>query len=59
MLTMSIKKWHAVPGYESLFEIHDCREAGFEDYFSKPVKLSALLEAVEHAFKKLERWEER
>jgi len=56
---MSIKKWHAVPGYESLFEIHDCREAGSEDYFTKPVKLSALLEAVEHAFKKLERWEER
>lgn len=50
---------HAVTGYASLFEIHDCREAGFEDYFTKPVNLSDLLEAAEHAFKKLERWKKR
>jgi CheY-like chemotaxis protein len=50
---------HAVTGYASLFEIHDCREAGFEDYFTKPVNLSDLLAAAEHAFKKLERWKER
>jgi CheY-like chemotaxis protein len=50
---------HAVTGYGSLFEFHDCREAGFEDYFTKPVNLSELLAAAEHAFKKLERWEER
>jgi CheY-like chemotaxis protein len=47
---------YAVTGYASLFEIHDCREAGFEDYFTKPVDLSVLLEAADHAFKKLERW---
>jgi CheY-like chemotaxis protein len=50
---------HAVTGYASLFEMHDCREAGFEDYFTKPVNLSDLLAAAEHAFKKLERWKER
>ena len=47
---------YAVTGYASLFEIHDCCEAGFEDYFTKPVDLSVLLEAADHAFKKLERW---
>ena len=47
---------YAVTGYASLFEIHHCREAGFEDYFTKPVDLSVLLEAADHAFKKLERW---
>jgi CheY-like chemotaxis protein len=50
---------YAVTGYASLFEIHDCREAGFEDYFTKPVDLSVLLEAADHAFKKLERWKKR
>ncbi|MEA3360120.1 MAG: response regulator [Thermodesulfobacteriota bacterium] len=49
----------AVTGYASLFELSDCREAGFEDYFTKPVNLSDLLEAAEHAFKKLERWGKR
>lgn len=47
---------YAVTGYASSFEIHDCREAGFEDCFTKPVNLSVLLEAADHAFKKLERW---
>ncbi len=47
---------HAVTGYTSLFELHDCREAGFEDYFRKPVNLSELLSAADQAFRKLERW---
>ncbi len=47
---------YAVTGYSSLFELGDCRDAGFEDYFIKPVKLSDLLEAAEYAFKKLARW---
>jgi DNA-binding response OmpR family regulator len=37
----------------------DCREAGFEDYFVKPVVLEELLEAAEHACKKVERWKRR
>lgn len=49
----------AVTGYASLFELTDCRDAGFEDYFTKPVGLSQLLDAAAHAFKKLERWKER
>ncbi|SPD73080.1 Response regulator receiver protein [uncultured Desulfobacterium sp.] len=30
---------HAVTGYGSLFELASCREAGFDDYFSKPVNV--------------------
>lgn len=47
---------YAVTGYASIFEIHDCRQAGFEDYFIKPVRKRALLDAAKQAFKKLERW---
>ena len=50
---------YAVTGYASLFELSDCREAGFEDYFTKPTSLVDLLEAAGHAFKKLERWKKR
>ena len=50
---------YAVTGYVSLFELSDCRDAGFEDYFTKPASLSDLLEAAEHAFKKLARWRKR
>ncbi len=47
---------YAVTGYNSLFEFTDCREAGFDDYFSKPVNLSVLLKTAEHAFETLDRW---
>jgi CheY-like chemotaxis protein len=50
---------YAVTGYARLFELHSCREAGFEDYFIKPVKLSDLIEAAEHAFQKVTRWKKR
>ena len=46
----------AVTGYSSLFELTDCREAGFEDYFTKPVDLNDLLEAADGAAAKLNRW---
>jgi CheY-like chemotaxis protein len=49
----------AVTGYASLFELVDCREAGFEDYYIKPVSLQALCESAHQAFKKLERWKAR
>ncbi len=49
----------AVTGYASLFELSDCREAGFEDYFTKPVSLKILLEEVGHGFNKIARWKSR
>lgn len=50
---------YAVTGYASMYELTNCREAGFEDYFTKPVKLSLLEQAADHAFKKLDRWKQR
>lgn len=37
----------------------DCRDTGFEDYFTKPASLYDLLEAAERPFKKLARWRRR
>jgi len=58
------KEWpmaiaYAVTGYASLFELSECRDAGFEDYFTKPAKLQDLMDAAEYAFKKLARWKKR
>lgn len=47
---------YAVTGYASLFQLSDCRDAGFDDYFKKPVRLPVLLEAAEDAFNKIDRW---
>jgi DNA-binding response OmpR family regulator len=47
---------HAVTGYASLFELTDCKEAGFDDYFKKPVKIKVLVKAAQDAFEKLGRW---
>ncbi|MDA8123604.1 MAG: response regulator, partial [Deltaproteobacteria bacterium] len=50
---------YAITGWSGLFEIEECREAGFDDYFKKPVALDLLFKAVEDAFDKLNRWEKR
>ena len=50
---------HAVTGYRSLFELAECRAAGFDDYFTKPVKLERLLKAAAEAFERLDRWTSR
>ena len=50
---------HAVTGYSSLFELSDCREAGFDDYFTKPVDLKLLVKAAGNAFDKIHRWKKR
>jgi len=50
---------YAVTGYASLFDLNECREAGFDDYFIKPTSLADMVAAAEHAFKKLERWKQR
>jgi DNA-binding response OmpR family regulator len=46
----------AITGYSSLFELTDCRDAGFEDYFTKPVDRKLIVEAAENAFKRIDRW---
>lgn len=47
---------YALTGYASLFELSDCRDAGFDDYYKKPVSMSLLLEAAKDGFEKIERW---
>ena len=47
---------YAVTGNASLFELAECREAGFDDYFTKPVNPEILLKAAEDAFEKITRW---
>jgi CheY-like chemotaxis protein len=47
---------HALTGYSNLFGLLECRAAGFDDFFTKPVGLPVLLKAAEHAFEKIERW---
>lgn len=49
--------YYALTGYADLFGLIECRKAGFEDFFTKPVQMKALLEAVQYAFNKLERWQ--
>ncbi len=50
---------YAITGWTGLFEIEECREAGFDDYFTKPLQLDVLFKAVEDAFEKLDRWKRR
>jgi CheY-like chemotaxis protein len=47
---------YAVTGHAGLFEVFECRGAGFEDYYTKPVELKTVLAAAEQAFEKLGRW---
>lgn len=48
---------HAVTGYADLFSLLECRKAGFDDFFTKPISLKTIIKAAEDAFEKLERWE--
>ncbi len=47
---------YAITGYASLFELAECRGAGFEDYFKKPVNIKILIKTAQDSFEKLERW---
>ncbi len=49
----------AITGWAPLFEIEECRQAGFDDYFEKPLDMDMLLDAVADAIKKLDRWKKR
>ncbi|PKN07309.1 MAG: response regulator [Deltaproteobacteria bacterium HGW-Deltaproteobacteria-7] len=49
----------AITGWAPLFEIEECRQAGFDDYFEKPLDMDILLDVVADAFKKLDRWKRR
>ena len=57
--TKPVSMIFAITGWAPLFEIEECREAGFDDYFEKPLDMDMLLEAVADAIKKLDRWKKR
>lgn len=57
--TKPISIIYAMTGWSALFEIGECREAGFDDYFEKPLDMEKLLLLVEQAFERLERWKKR
>ena len=46
----------AMTGYVALFELSDCREVGFDDYFTKPLAIRSVLQTTKEAFRKLDRW---
>ncbi len=49
----------AITGWAGLFEVEECREAGFDDFFIKPVVFDMLQKVVEDAFERVERWRKR
>lgn len=63
-LCRRIRKLHplaiinAITGWRALFEIEECREAGFDDYFTKPIDPDMLYKSIAEAFEKLDRWRE-
>ncbi len=50
---------YAMTGWGALFEVEECREAGFDDYFTKPMDTEMILRAAADAFAKLERWRKK
>ena len=47
---------HALTGYTSNYGLVECRAAGFDDFFTKPVGLHVLLKAARDAFERTGRW---
>jgi DNA-binding response OmpR family regulator len=57
--TKPISIIYAMTGWAPLFEIEECREAGFDDYFEKPLDMDMLVKLVAEAFARLNRWKRR
>ena len=50
---------YALTGYSTFYGLLECRAAGFDDFFVKPVASKLILKAVKDAFEKLGRWKAR
>jgi DNA-binding response OmpR family regulator len=48
---------HALTAYSNIYGLLECRAAGFDDFFIKPIRINLLLKAAQEAFEKLERWD--
>ncbi|MBU1341294.1 MAG: response regulator [Proteobacteria bacterium] len=44
---------YAVTGHTSNRKSAECKEAGFQDYFSKPIPIQTLFDAAQDAFNRL------
>jgi len=47
---------YALTGHADDYDLHECRQAGFDDYFVKPFRINMILKMVEQAFDKIKRW---
>lgn len=47
---------YAITGYTNFYNLMDCRAAGFDDFFVKPLNMRIILKATRDAFEKIERW---
>jgi len=50
---------YAMTAYVSIFALTECRQAGFDDYFVKPVNIELFDCAAKEAFEKIKRWSSR
>lgn len=50
---------YAFTGYSTFYGLLECRAAGFDDFFVKPLASKLILKAAEDAFEKLGRWKAR
>ena len=46
----------AMTAYTKLFELQECREAGFDDYLKKPIDLKHFSNSINESKLKLLRW---
>ena len=47
---------YAITGYTSIYDFLECRKAGFDDYFAKPLNIQLITKAADEGFEKIVRW---
>ena len=47
---------YAMTGWAGLYEVAECREAGFDDFFRKPLTNELVIRSIAEAFEKILRW---
>jgi len=57
--TYPLSFMYAMTAYVSIFALTECRQAGFDDYFVKPVNIDHFDRAAKEAFEKISRWSSR
>ena len=55
--TCPLPVMYAITGFSSQVSLRDCRAAGFDDIFIKPISIEVLDRAVRDGFERLHRWQ--